>query len=227
MSKIHHIERYGATFKIEVGDDAHATKTYEEGNLSEHHMLDWIEKNVPHDGMWVDAGANIGNHTLAFALWADRVLAIEPVRENFARLERNIARNPQGDIVVAVRLAVGRCQRLMGARKGGTGQDSQYLLDGPGTIPVVALDYLVPEDMPIRLLKLDVEGMEWDAIMGAASLITRDKPEVFVEIWEEDVLRSIKAWMGSVGYALIERWNEAPTYHFSASGRYPVTYRKP
>jgi FkbM family methyltransferase len=224
---IYSIERYGATFKIEVGHDDHAVKTYEAGLLSEHHMLDWIEKNVPHDGCWIDAGANIGNHTLAFALWADRVIAIEPVRENFVRLERNIHRNPQGPMVVAVRLGIGNRQELMGAVKGGTGQDSQYLLDGPGSIPVVALDSLIPHDMPVRLLKMDVEGMEVDALEGAMYILQKWHPEVFVEIWEAEALERITAYLAAMGYKLIERFGAAPTYHFSASGRYPVTYRKP
>lgn len=224
---IYHIDRYGARFDIEVGHDDHAKAVYERGLLSEHHMLDWIEANVPHDGCWIDAGANIGNHALAFALWADRVIAIEPVRENFTRLERNIARNPMGILVVAVRLAVGREPALVGARKGGSGQDSQYLMDGPGSIPVVVLDHLVPTDMPVRLLKMDVEGMEEAALDGAMRIIQQWKPEIFVEIWEADLLKRITATLAARGYKLIERWGEAPTYHFSASGRYPVTYRKP
>ena len=68
--KTYTIHRYGQAFSIEC-DDAILTESYERGELCEYHMLDWMLAHIPHGGVWVDAGANIGNHALAFALRAD------------------------------------------------------------------------------------------------------------------------------------------------------------
>lgn len=50
-------------------------------------LLEYLYYAVPHAGLFVDVGANIGNHTLFFARYmAERVLAIEPQPETFRAL---------------------------------------------------------------------------------------------------------------------------------------------
>ena len=55
----------------------------------------------------------------------------------------------------------------------------------------------------------------------------RDLPELFIEIWTEELLEQFQADLALLGYTMIERYNPCATYHFSASGKYPVTYTKP
>lgn len=221
------IERYGRKFRLQV-DDRLMEDHYRKGELCEWHMLDWIEHNIPRGGLWVDAGANIGNHAITFALWADLVLALEPMPVNFALLEANLSANEwAASRVVPLRIGAGLKAAFMGAKLGGTGQNCQWEMTGEGLIPIIALDSVIPERADVRLLKLDVEGMENEVIAGALDTIRRCRPEIFVEIWDDDRLEAIKAFLATMGYRLIERWNVAPTYHFSASSRYKVTYKPP
>jgi FkbM family methyltransferase len=224
------ITRYGHTFTIRV-DDEIMESHYRKGELCEYHMLDWIHKNIPRGGVWIDAGANVGNHTLPFALWADKVLAFEPMPVNFDLLQLNVANFYHGDRVECLRLGVGAEYTSASAKLGGTGQNCQWELtvkDPLETrnqdIVVVPIDPQVSDTEDIRLIKLDVEGMEEAVLAGAMETIRRCKPELFIEIWDEPVLERIAALLAPMGYQLIERWNVAPTFHFSASGRYPVTY---
>lgn len=199
------------------------------GYFYEHPMLAWIHRNVPHGGTWVDVGANVGNHAVFFGKFmADTLVAFEPVERNYQHLRRNLAANCPGPFDKVLQAGAGSEAGTMAYDdpEGGT-RWSQVKLskDGAHTVPVVTIDSLGLKD--VRLIKFDCEGMEAVAVLGAIETIRRDLPELFIEIWEDKELSRFKADLGLMGYRLIERFGHAPTYHFSASGRYPVTYRKP
>ncbi len=219
------VTRYGHTFSLLV-DDQIMEHHYRHGELCEPHMLDWMERNMPRGGVWVDAGANIGNHSLPFALWADRVVAFEPMPVNFDLLAMNIANFPHGFKVEAWMVGVSDQNGSCSAKLGGTGQNCQWEMQAgePGDIVLTTIDDTLDDRADVRLIKLDVEGMEPAAIRGALRTIERCKPELFIEIWDEAVLEEIDQMLAPMGYVLTERYNVAPTFHFSASGRYPVTY---
>lgn len=223
------IQRFGRFFRIKA-DDEIMEQSYAKGEFCEQPMLDWIFRHVPHKGIWIDGGANIGNHTLPFAEMADLVIAFEPVDCNMQLLRENVIINGIEKKVMCLQLGVGQSHSYKRITVGGVGRNSQFELkagdEGLG-VHVVAIDSIVPAGQHVGLIKLDVEGMEGEAIAGALDTIARCRPELFVEIWEQDKLERILAALVTLGYKLIERWNEAPTYHFSASGRYPVTYTPP
>ena len=224
----YHIHAFGRKWTISANDEIMEDR-YKAGEFCEQMMLDWIVRNVPAGGLWIDAGANIGNHAMVFSTMAERVVAFEPIEENHRIMRGNVECNGIGN-VNCVMLGVGDAECEMNAVPGGTGKPCQITLQpGAGGIQVTTIDRFLTmyPPMPVRLIKLDVEGMEWRAIVGALETIGKWKPELFVEIWEDDQLTRIRAVLATLGYKLIERWNHAPTYHFSASGRYPVTYTAP
>jgi FkbM family methyltransferase len=154
----------------------------------------------------VDVGANIGAHTLWFAKATapnGGVLAFEPQRLIFQALCANMALN-------GVTNAICR-QEAVGAEPG---QITVPVLDpekelnfggvelGEFTqgdqIPVVRLD-----DLPIgrcKLLKVDVEGMELAVLQGAAKLIGRLKPVLYVENDRRDRRDALIRYIDSLGY---------------------------
>ena len=228
--KTYPITRYGRTWNI-TADDKIMEHHFAQGEPCEYHMLDWIEKNIQRGGVWVDAGANVGNHAIPFSFWSDLVISLEPMPQNFALLRQNIESNGIAN-VLPMAVGVGSAPNLMGAKLGGTGQNCQWILrpleeTSEWVLPVLRIDDIVPEWAKVRVLKMDVEGMEEAALVGASETIARCKPEIFLELWEDEALERVKVWLGHYGYTLIERWNVAPTYHFSASGLYPVTYTPP
>jgi len=222
------ISRYGFDYRI-TADDPIMEDRFAAGELCEQAMLDWIVANIPHGGIWVDAGANVGNHTLVFATAceAEMVIAFEPVPWNYRLLLENQNRldNPL-DNVLPLMLGVGLGPSLMTIKPTAQGRNCQFSLaiDGKPNAAVVSLDAVVPRDN-VRLLKIDVEGMEYYTLRGAMNILEASHPEIFVEIWHQRELDMIIDLLTPYGYRLIECWNHSPTFHFSASGRYNVTYK--
>ena len=55
---------------------------------------------------------------------------------------------------------------------------------------------------PIRLMKIDVEGMEISFLKGSKGLIQRDKPILYLEWSEEEDIGAYKNYLSPMGYVL-------------------------
>ena len=138
--------------------------------------------------MVIEVGANIGAHTLHLARLvgpAGVVIAFEPQQVLFYLLCANLALNEQFH-VRAYRMAVGGDVGLTKVPPidyrgdqnfGGVSLSQAAAGDSVG---LVTLDSFV--SMPsLRLLKIDVEGMECEVLEGARQTITRHRPILYVE----------------------------------------------
>jgi FkbM family methyltransferase len=117
-------------------------------------------------------------------------VALEPAPATYARLEANVAANGLGNRIRTLRTAAGD---TVGQVEFFVAQDSAYSsLKDTGRkrirervgVPCTTLDALVAElHLSVGLLKIDVEGLERSVIAGAATLLRRDRPVLFVEIY--------------------------------------------
>jgi len=125
--------------------------------------------------LFVDVGANIGSYTvLASKVVGANSLAIEPVRETYQRLRRNINLNDISLLVDSRCCAVGKNHGLIkfSSDMDTTNQvvDNDYL--GKSIeVPVKSLDHILEELQP-TLIKIDVEGFEPEVIEGARKTLT-------------------------------------------------------
>ena len=175
---------------------------------------EWAEREIqllvsllrPGDNV-IDVGACIGTHAVRFAQRVGpggAVFAFEPQRHVHQLLCANAALNALTNIhafQAAVADADGFAQipaidpwqpRNVGnfsveAGDGGTTQVQQVTLDTL-TLPTV------------RLIKVDVEGMEERVLRGAAQLIERDRPALFVENNIPERSESLLRTLGGLGY---------------------------
>lgn len=165
----------------------------------------------------VDVGANVGAHTVALArLVGPRgtVVAFEPQRVIFQALCANVAINSLPN-VFCYQSAVGERAGAMVVPPldptteqnfGGFGI-SGYEQGEP--VNIVALD-----DLPLRrcrLIKVDVEGMELGVIRGAASLIQRCWPILYVENNRPDRSEELVRHIYALGYDLF--WHRTPVFN--------------
>jgi FkbM family methyltransferase len=126
----------------------------------------------------VDVGANVGLYSCLFAKHGKHAVAIEPYGPNLQILYLNIYRNRLDKEVEVFPVAVADRAGLM--KLYGRGQGAS-LVPGWGdqpqhdfsTVAVNTLDNIGGDRFrPSRLmLKIDVEGAEWDVLQGAASTL--------------------------------------------------------
>ncbi len=147
----------------------------------------------------VDVGAHVGNHALYMAAVCDApVVAVEPIDGNYSALVANLALNPYLTSLVRP------CDVALGARRGratyGTAAPDDITWgkaparpaadDANAECELWTLDGLLVhvqcEDVPVALVKIDVEGMEPDVIAGAEDTLARCRPVVYAEARDDD-----------------------------------------
>ncbi|AFI04805.1 FkbM family methyltransferase [Helicobacter cetorum] len=163
----------------------------------------------------LDIGANIGNHSLYFALecQATKILAFEPIFSTFEILEKNIALNHLQNIVTP--LNVGLSNKSINAKIfhnshyndniafhadniGGTALTQ----DEKGAFKLIALDSINLKDYGFERLdfvKIDVENHEIEMLEGALETLKKYRPIIFIETFENNKNR-VFSILENLGY---------------------------
>ncbi|QBI56786.1 FkbM family methyltransferase [Streptomonospora litoralis] len=168
-------------------------------------------------GVAVDAGANIGNHTLWFSqVCGLDVVAFEPlhhellaehVRMNRAQKRVRIETVALGDHTsTATHVGKGRLDPDASAEPSAEPDVAAGQWIGSGAnLPVRTLDsYQLPD---VDVIKADIEGMEAMMLAGARATIRRHRPVVFAEEWGRPEHEAIASVLHPLGYALTRRFS--------------------
>lgn len=159
----------------------------------------------------LDVGANIGTFTVPLALAVGRkgqVFAFEPQRIVYQCLCANLAINSLSDYVDPIRAGVGAADgtanipainpflknnNVGGVRLNQPGDHSEQ-------VPVITIDSLGLQSL--RLIKIDVEGMEHEVLAGAAETVKRCQPAIFAECLpgDEKNAAGLKAFFAAHNY---------------------------
>lgn len=195
-------------------------------------LLEYIAACGPRGGLYMDVGANVGNHTVYFAkVVAEFVLAVEPSAVARKVLQTNLALNRVSNSEI-VPCAVGRRRGAgyvrypesglhnLGAtrvvRLGGSRASDEPV--AVCTLDEIGAQASAKYDLPVRFVKLDIEGSEMDALRGARRLLTEDKPDLCLEAARWRDLLEIVVFLMSFGYAPIRCFCGTPTYYFTRDG---------
>jgi FkbM family methyltransferase len=183
------------------------------------------------DSTYLDVGANVGA-VLAMAVRAapaGRHFAVEALPHLAAALE---ARFPSVTVLnCAVGREPGRTQfhHVLGREAYSGLRRRVYDFPDPVIelieVDVRRLDDLIPADMAVELMKIDIEGGELDALAGGVGLLSRSRPPVIFEAgWRSCNEYGVGAadfsrFFSGLGYAItsMERWLASkPPYDASA-----------
>lgn len=176
------------------------------------------------EGSIIDVGANIGNHSVFFGLFtACRVIAIEANPAVFPILRENLLANKVDGLCYEVGL--GSEEGLFSISvPSGMGENIGAAKLSPslqGSIRVTTLDDLVDDwsdeikSYPIRAIKADIEGMEYQMLKGALKTIQEHGPDLFLEISTKDEMIKIMDLLKPLGYRRITSWAATPVWHFT------------
>jgi FkbM family methyltransferase len=156
----------------------------------EHAERDWLARRAA-GGVAIDVGANVGWHTTAMAAAGARVIAVEPLAANLARLRRTVAGHPA---VVVEATALGPCPGRVRHTAPADGAYAAVCEAEPGaapdccagaasTWPMTTLDDLWDRHgaPPVQVVKIDVEGYELQVLRGGRRLLGTARPALLVE----------------------------------------------
>ena len=165
----------------------------------------------------VDAGANIGTHTIFFAKKVTEtgvVVAFEPQRLVFQTLCGNVALNGLTNVTCFC-AAVGEKREQLKFPMVNPRQAFNFGAvtpsgDGMGEV----VDVVPIDELGLRrctLIKVDVEGMEAKVIAGAKETIARCRPALFLENDTVERSRELLEAVDAIGYKAF--WQVADYYN--------------
>jgi FkbM family methyltransferase len=165
----------------------------------------------------VEFGANIGAHTVQLGRLVGphgQVLAFEPQRVIFQLLCANLALNDVFNVRTFQAGAGAAAGAMIVPPVDYHHPDSNFgglslLANGEGeAVQIIALDdFLLPA---LKLIKIDIEGMELAALQGARATITRHRPVLYVENDRAENSAALISMIMELGYDLW--WHIAPVY---------------
>ena len=177
------------------------------GKFWENDTFEAWKHYFPTNGLMLDIGGNIGNHSLMFHnSFPDlKIWAFEMSFKNFDLLKRNIAPYPQitgFNVALSDSMKVIQYDNSTDHNNGGIGIKSEGAYSNLA-IPFDSLNITEP----VSFIKIDIEGHEVQAYNGMRNILLRDKPM----IWAEDWVHS-GHWQGEssvqylldMGYEIIE-----------------------
>jgi len=155
-------------------------------------------EKIVQPGMTVlDIGANIGAHTLHFGRLVGsqgRVIAFEPTDWAFAKLQANLALNPEiaGRVTAVQAFLVDHEDRKVAAEVPASwpldGRDVHPKLRGramaaSGAVATTLDGWRAAADIArVDFIKMDVDGHECGVLAGAAQMLARDRPTILMEL---------------------------------------------
>lgn len=201
-----------------AGPNAYWVGTYEEVRMRE------FAAALKQGDVVYDVGANVGIYSLngSFKVGSSGwVYSFEPLERNLRYLRQHVALNNLGNCTV-LETAVCNTEGTL-AFSAADWEPSMARLSPHGEIVVqsTTLDICIYGEKRLRppnVLKIDVEGAEFDVLSGAARGITEFHPTIFLEIHGSELHRHCRDFLIAKGYSvedaygqLTAKWNRQIT----------------
>jgi FkbM family methyltransferase len=192
----------------------------------------FLQEVIREADVFLDIGANFGAITLVAAslIGKGKVYAFEPSPKISSRLQDNINLNPElKDIVKVISKGLGlnKSQVFYNEDPNFLGNGSLYENQGI-PVEILSLDEWVAREKleRIDLIKIDVEGMEYDVLVGGKTVLEAYQPMIYFEtlpIFYETTLHNIKTiyeFLEDLGYVIVRPRKPHPEIPFA--GPYPA-----
>ncbi|OON99182.1 MAG: hypothetical protein ATN35_01815 [Epulopiscium sp. Nele67-Bin004] len=165
---------------------------------------------LPNEGIILDIGSNIGNHSLYWNKYlpnVDKIYAFEPLEVTFNLLSSNIENNNLTKVGIE-NCCVGRetsfAQPTSVSTKKLNCTQFDYCNDEKTGIQVVTVDDFSKRNnlTNISFMKIDTEGFEYEVLLGAKEVLMIQKPMIWVEI-SPKTIEDVTNLLDDSGYVVI------------------------
>lgn len=175
----------------------------------EKELLLGMEQLVPDKtGTVLDIGANIGNHTIFLSRIFDQVISFEPVPRNCWILKANLHLNQVRNVRLVEKGLSNKNGKLFFNNDPRSTNDRLSERNPSATTEENAVEVAVGDEelakldfpAPIVMIKIDVEGLEPEVIMGLEKTISSNKPTIYWEAFTRSDVDRSRALLEKMGY---------------------------
>jgi len=168
-------------------------------------FLPVLAKNISSSQLIIDVGANIGDTAIALLQSCKNpVLCVEPSDIFFPYLTNNLKKLSKSDFsrvkTIKEFIGTGTITGILNHTIGGTATIQVTAVSDSMTH--VELDKIVENVSDIILLKVDVDGFDFDVIKSAGDILTNSEPILF---WENEISQDFQYEGYNEMYSLLEK----------------------
>jgi len=179
-------------------------------HMPHYEPIDWVD---PKEGEYfLDGGGYVGWYAIQASRAvgsSGRVLVFEPDAANRNQLERNLALNNLDNVEI-LPLAIWSCSGKVAWRHAAEPVWHKVAEDGEFRAQAVSIDELMCQRKLPRLdwIKLDIEGGEVNALLGASVTLLSHHPKLFIEIHE--TAAAVARILSDAGYRITRQLYDQP-----------------
>ena len=178
----------------------------------------FILDHIQEYSVFIDSGSCIGDYSILLSKYNIRCIAFEPLANNYEVLVKNLQMNNLTNKVTTIHAALGNENKLVRFKFNqiNTGASHIDMENNPGSSEVelrmfdsFLTDFNIGQDEHV-LFKLDVEGMETEALQGAASFIRQYPNITFIledKFTGKSQIMSLLNELGSFEFGIIDKYN--------------------
>ena len=139
----------------------------------------------------IDIGANIGNHTIAFSKISKKVYSFEAHPRTFEILKFNTYEYKN---IKIFNLGISNRKGFLFFKNFKSNNIGGKRLSKKGSIKsqINKLDNIIKSDKKIKLIKIDIEGHEYEALMGMERLLNNNNCLIIMEFCEKSISKRRK-----------------------------------
>lgn len=182
------------------------------GEEREAHVVRHMLKNMRRSQCFVDVGANLGFYSMLAAKAMRNnngtIHGVEMDAENVGRIQRAIELNHVDNVIVH-QVALGSRESEVTYYRVGSSTHTLGVLESEKTelqniqVRMTSLDTLAKEfNFSPDLIKIDVEGAEFEVLKGMTDMLGTNAPKVYMEVHLHHGRGSLEVFGGSLGEIL-------------------------
>ena len=189
-------------------------------------LINWLEinNNKEKQILW-DIGSNVGAYSLVAATMGYKVLSFEPAYQNYFKLHENISLNKLDEQIEAFCISFGDKLQTgnfnifdtsFGTSKGNYNADNYYQLNLKKISQKKTLVFSIDSFIKIfnlpepSLIKIDVDGGEFEVLKGAATLLEHGKnlKSLLVEFDEDEYsINELETFLKKLNWQIVSKHN--------------------